>query len=125
MTTLESNSQASVTVQPGGAVHGTIRPPGSKSLSNRALLCAALAGSPSRLSGVLRSEDTQVMLSAIQKLGAELRESSDGTKVEIERGLAAVYRDQPVDIFVANSGTTIRFLAAALSAVATDHLPEL
>ena len=57
------------------------------------------------------------MLSAIQKLGAELRESSDGTKVEIERGLAAVYRDQPVDIFVANSGTTIRFLAAALSAV--------
>ncbi len=107
----------SVTVQPTGPIVGSIRPPGSKSLSNRALLCAALATQPSHLTGVLRSEDTRVMIDALRILGGILQESDDGTEIIIERGIQAVHSDQPTDLFVANSGTTIRFLAAALSAM--------
>src|ERR1051325_1437055 len=52
-----------------GPVRGRIRPPGSKSLTNRALIVAALAGGNSRLEGVLDSRDTQVMIDSLQRLG--------------------------------------------------------
>ena len=53
---------ASVQVNPGGPVEGVIRPPGSKSLTNRALICAAFAKGRCQLTGALQSEDTKVMI---------------------------------------------------------------
>ncbi len=52
-----------------GPVIGSIRPPGSKSITNRALICAALAEGESELTGALDSEDTQVMAAALNRLG--------------------------------------------------------
>ncbi len=104
-------------VHPGGPVRGTIRPPGSKSISNRALLCASLASQPTHLTGVLRSEDTRVMVDGLRAMGGLLQESDDGTQILIQRGIQPYHAEKPLELFVANSGTTIRFLVAALSAI--------
>ena len=109
-----------VEVIPGGPVSGTIRPPGSKSLTNRALLCAAFAPGRSRLSGALRSDDTEVMIKALKKIGLRVEESEGGRTIEItgiDRGSVAPQSESEVDLFIGNSGTTIRFLTAALSAL--------
>ena len=109
-----------VEVIPGGPVSGTIRPPGSKSLTNRALLCAAFAPGRSRLSGALRSDDTEVMIKALKKIGLRVEESEGGRTIEItgiNRGSVAPQSESEVELFIGNSGTTIRFLTAALSAL--------
>ncbi len=61
-----------ITIHPTGRIDATIQPPGSKSITNRALICAALAEGQSELEGVLESEDTQVMVDAIQTLGIKV-----------------------------------------------------
>lgn len=115
-------SAASVELTPGGPISGTIRPPGSKSLTNRALICAAMAKGRSVLTGALASEDTEVMIEALRSIGVELQVSDGGRTVVIEKPALQVERsksdtDQPLALFIANSGTSIRFLTAALSAL--------
>ena len=56
-----------------GPVRGAVRPPGSKSLTNRALAVAALADGATRLTGALDSDDTRVMLGALRALGLTVR----------------------------------------------------
>ncbi len=63
---------SAVRIHPCEAVDASIRPPGSKSITNRAVVCAALARGTSRLTGVLDSEDTSVMISAWRQLGLDL-----------------------------------------------------
>ncbi len=118
---------ASVEVTPGGPVEGVIRPPGSKSLTNRALICAAFASGRSKLTGALQSEDTKVMIDALRSVGVGI-DISDGGKTLVVDGQgsgrqagrqAGVQADDSgtlQELYVANSGTTVRFLAAALSA---------
>ncbi len=92
-------------------IEGRIRPPGSKSITNRALVCAALARGASRLSGVLDSQDTRVMAAGLATLGI-------GVDVDWPAGTATVSgcggtipaADATLDC--AASGTTMRFLAA-------------
>lgn len=113
-----------VEVQPGGPVDGACRPPGSKSITNRALLCAAFARGPSVLSGALRSEDTGVMIDALRELGIAIEAAQDGRVLHIagwESRRQAAGASRPLDLFVGNSGTTIRFLTAALSAWGGDY----
>ncbi|XZE55147.1 3-phosphoshikimate 1-carboxyvinyltransferase [Planctomycetaceae bacterium SH139] len=108
-----------VEIMPGGPVVGAMRPPGSKSLTNRALICAALANGRSKLTDVLDSEDTRVMIAALQAVGVELDVDLAKQTIEVE-GLAGSHRDQQaaeVSLEIGNSGTTIRFLTAALSAL--------
>lgn len=100
---------------PAGTLSATIRPPGSKSITNRALICAALARGDSRLSGALASEDTQVMVAALRQLGLHLEHDLTAAEIRV-RGGAGRLPVQQADLFVANSGTTIRFLAAMLAA---------
>lgn len=95
-------------------VHGTVRVPGSKSLTNRALICAAMAEGTSVLTGVLESEDTEVMIHAWQALGLELHWQKDREQVEIV-GCGGKPPQLSGELFVANSGTSIRFLTAALA----------
>lgn len=118
-----SHEQACVSVIPGGAVEGSIRPPGSKSLTNRALICAALAKGSSKLRGALRSEDTEVMIESLAKIGIDVAASNAGRSLTVG-GLSADQLDQKTrhELFVANSGTTVRFLTAALSALGGRYL---
>lgn len=69
---------------------------------------------------MLQSDDTRVMLDALRALGLSIRETAGGTILEIASGLTEPPA-RPLDVFVGNSGTTIRFLTAALSALGGDY----
>ena len=104
---------SSIEIQPiAGPLNATIRPPGSKSLTNRALVCAALARGVSNLHGVLHSEDTRVMIEALAALGIAIEEDSADAPVAAVTGCGGRVSAGLADLFVANSGTTIRFLTA-------------
>lgn len=107
-------SYDTVTITPSGPLRGVIRPPGSKSITNRALVCAALAKGRSQLTGALDSEDTQVMIESLQRLGVGV-EFDVPTQVISVEGLGGAPRVGQADLFVGNSGTTIRFLTALVS----------
>jgi 3-phosphoshikimate 1-carboxyvinyltransferase len=92
-------------------VVGSIRPPGSKSITNRALICAALAEGVSTLRGALDSEDTRVMIAALEKLGVRIRVEDNGRTLHIA-GCGGVIPASRAELFVANSGTSMRFLTA-------------
>lgn len=109
-------SSASVSVQPGGPVSGQIRPPGSKSLTNRALICAAMSDGQSILSGALRSEDTEVMIDSLLKCGVTIESANAGQTIHVDGSKRQSRSSQSKELFLANSGTSIRFLTAALSA---------
>lgn len=110
-----------VHIFPCSPVDSAIRPPGSKSITNRAIICAALARGTSTLTGVLDSEDTQVMIAAWKQLGLEIDHDKAEATLRIE-GCGGNIPKSEAEIFVANSGTTIRFLAAALSACEGDFV---
>ena len=94
-----------------GPVSGSIRPPGSKSITNRALVCAALARGASVLTGVLDSQDTRVMAAGLQSLGIDL--AADWPRGEIGVvGCGGAIPATAATIDCAASGTTIRFLSA-------------
>src|SRR5689334_2957992 len=88
-----------------GPLHGRVRPPGSKSITNRAVVCAALANGVSTLSGALDSEDTRVMLEGLSQLGFEV-ETKDSGRTLVIRGTNGAVPALEADLFCANSGTT-------------------
>jgi 3-phosphoshikimate 1-carboxyvinyltransferase len=114
------NDRSFVEVQPGGPVTGTIRPPGSKSLTNRALICAALADGPSVLRGALQSDDTRVMVEGLRQIGVTVEQTDGGSTIRVLPGRTGQSAGQTIEIEIGNSGTTIRFLTAALSALGGD-----
>lgn len=91
-------------------IQGTIRPPGSKSLTNRAVVIAALAQGESVLRGVLHSDDTRVMLDSLGRLNINVTPS--GTDLYVT-GCAGRIPAVSADLWLENSGTSIRFLTAA------------
>lgn len=91
------------------------RVPGSKSITNRALALAALAAGETRLEGVLASDDTRYMRVALEALGIGVREL-DATTLVIDGGRSKL-RPAAEPLFVGNSGTTVRFLAALAALV--------
>ena len=108
-----------VTIAGSGPLQATIRPPGSKSITNRALVCAALADGPSTLSGALDSEDTRVMVDALRQLGLDVQVDLAAATIRVVGGGGRLPVPE-ADLFVANSGTTIRFLTGMLAAT-TGH----
>jgi 3-phosphoshikimate 1-carboxyvinyltransferase len=103
-----------IEIQPSGPIRGTIRPPGSKSITNRALLCAALAEGESLLVGALDSEDTRVMSESLRRLGLTVEHDAATATIRVE-GCAGRIPAASASLFVANSGTSARFLTAALA----------
>ena len=95
-------------------VCGQLRPPGSKSITNRALVCAALATGQSRLSGALDSDDTRVMVAGLQSLGVSITADWDHLLLIVE-GTAGLIPAATATIDCQASGTTMRFLAALAS----------
>src|SRR5580658_9787679 len=102
-------------------VSALITVPGSKSITNRALILAALADGPVTLRGALWSEDTQIMTAALRQLGFAIELEQDvkefcNRTIRIQ-GLGGLIpnggtADKPLDLFVGNAGTAARFLAA-------------
>jgi 3-phosphoshikimate 1-carboxyvinyltransferase len=103
------------------SVQAEITVPGSKSITNRALILAALANGKTALQGALWSEDTQAMVDCLQKLGFEISVENDpkefcnrtitvqGLGGKIPRGGTV---ESPLELFVGNAGTAARFLSA-------------
>ncbi|RRO10479.1 3-phosphoshikimate 1-carboxyvinyltransferase [Pectobacterium aquaticum] len=106
--------QESLTLQPIKLINGTLNLPGSKSVSNRALLLAALAEGKTRLTNLLDSDDVRHMLTALTALGVDYHLSSDRTVCEISGLGGAFTASQPLELFLGNAGTAMRPLAAAL-----------
>lgn len=102
-------------VQPiPGPLNSTVRPPGSKSLTNRALACAALADGRSVLTGALDSEDTRVMIDALQRLGIGVAANGSRTTLTVD-GCGGRIPATKAELYVANSGTTVRFVTALVA----------
>ena len=94
-----------------GPVQARVRLPGSKSITNRALLLAALADGESRLQAPLHSEDTFYMAESLRALGVSVEETPEQDFLVTGRG--GVFAAPAGPLFVGNSGTTVRFLTAA------------
>ena len=103
-----------IEIQPAtGPIQSTIRPPGSKSITNRALPLAAMAAGRSVLTGVLDSDDTQFMIESLRRLGIEIETDWDQHCVSVN-GCGGQFPNSNAELFIGNSGTTVRFLSAIL-----------
>ncbi|VVT21437.1 3-phosphoshikimate 1-carboxyvinyltransferase [Hoeflea sp. EC-HK425] len=99
-------------VPPGQALSGVVAPPGSKSITNRALLLAGLARGTSRLTGALKSDDTRYMADALRAMGVDIEEPDATSFVVTGTGTL----EPPAGpLFLGNAGTATRFLTAAVA----------
>ena len=103
---------AVLTVDPIHRAAGTVRMPGSKSISNRALLLSALAEGSTLLVDLLDADDTRVMRDALSTLGVRLATVEGGLQVE---GCGGSFPVRDARLFLGNAGTAFRSLTAALA----------
>ena len=102
------------TIIPKGELDAVATPPGSKSITNRALILAALADGKTILTGALASEDTQIMAVGLSQLGLSLDWNTERCQIDVY-GQGGQFLHRQADIYVGNSGTTARFLTAVLA----------
>ena len=110
-------STAFLDIPPLASAGGTVTLPGSKSISNRVLLLAALSHGTTRVHDLLDSDDTHVMLDALRQLGCGVRQQGSTTEIDGLAGQLAVHQ---ADLFMGNAGTAIRPLTAALAVLGGD-----
>jgi 3-phosphoshikimate 1-carboxyvinyltransferase len=106
-------------LEPVMHVQGTVRLPGSKSISNRTLLLAALSEGDTMIHDLLASDDTMVMLGALRSLGIRWDEIDGRTNLVHGGGGALPVHE--ADLFMGNAGTAIRPLTAALAVLGGDY----
>jgi 3-phosphoshikimate 1-carboxyvinyltransferase len=114
----------SLVLMPAARAVGTVPLPGSKSISNRMLLLAALAQGSTEIIDLLASDDTHVMLTALQKLGVVWEQHLQGDLPTHDYRVDGIDGRFPVhqaDLFMGNAGTAIRPLTAALAASGGDY----
>ena len=102
-------------------VRGCIKLPGSKSITNRVLLMAALGTGVTKLIDPLRSEDTDQMINALIKLGVSVEEVNNDKKIIEIKGAEHNFPNKNTNLFLGNSGTTFRPLAAVLAMMRGDY----
>jgi 3-phosphoshikimate 1-carboxyvinyltransferase len=112
--TFDLTSPAVTVVPPAGPLRGRVSPPGSKSITNRALLLAGLARGTSRLTGALKSDDTRLMADALRAMGVRVEEPGATEFVVTGDGRL---REPAGPLVLGNAGTATRFLTAAVAAV--------
>ncbi|MEW5891693.1 MAG: 3-phosphoshikimate 1-carboxyvinyltransferase [Pseudomonadota bacterium] len=98
---------------------GSVKLPGSKSISNRILLLAALAQGTTEVKALLDSDDTRVMLEALKRLGVNWTRQPDSDDYRVE-GVGGAFPVKEADLFLGNAGTAFRSLTAAC-ALANGH----
>lgn len=103
-----------LTLEPIAKIDGEINLPGSKSLSNRALLLAALAKGTTKITNLLESDDTRHMLNALKQLGVEYTLSDDKTECSVVGNAGPINNEGMHELFLGNAGTAMRPLCAAL-----------
>ena len=103
------------------AARGTVRLPGSKSISNRVLLLAALAKGTTLVRALLDSDDTRVMLDALRALGVGVARVSDSDDYEIT-GVGGAFPVKQAELFLGNAGTAFRSLTAACALSGGDYV---
>jgi len=103
-----------LTLKPIYKIEGEINLPGSKSLSNRALLLAALAEGTTKITNLLESDDTRHMLNALKHLGVDYHLSDDKTECVVTGNGGVFTCSEPKELFLGNAGTAMRPLCAAL-----------
>jgi 3-phosphoshikimate 1-carboxyvinyltransferase len=108
-----------IDLEPVMRVQGTVRLPGSKSISNRTLLLAALSEGTTTIHDLLASDDTSVMLDALKKLGIRWEQIDERTHVV--HGAGGKLPVAQADLFMGNAGTAIRPLTAALAVIGGDY----
>lgn len=109
-----------LTLEPIAHITGEVHLPGSKSISNRVLLLAALAQGTTQISNLLDSDDVRHMLNALSALGVQFTLSSCRTRCEVE-GMAGLFsKAEAISLFLGNAGTAMRPLTAALAASNID-----
>jgi 3-phosphoshikimate 1-carboxyvinyltransferase len=109
-----------VDLHPAAQVQGTVRLPGSKSISNRTLLLAALAHGTTEIKDLLASDDTLVMLNALNQLGVHWSQEG-ATQNYTVHGANGTFPNHKADLFMGNAGTAIRPLSAALAVIGGDY----
>jgi 3-phosphoshikimate 1-carboxyvinyltransferase len=107
-------------LQPAPHASGSVRLPGSKSISNRTLLLAALAEGTTEIHDLLASDDTHVMLMALQKLGIQWQQDGESSHYTVH-GSGGTLPVHQADLFMGNAGTAIRPLTAALAVIGGDY----
>jgi pentafunctional AROM polypeptide len=102
----------SIEVHPGVAQSSNVicAPPGSKSISNRALVLAALGSGTCRIKNLLHSDDTEVMLNALERLGAATFSWEEEGEVLVVNGKGGNLQAYPSPLYLGNAGTASRFL---------------
>src|SRR5687767_1223453 len=98
----------SIELKPARRAAGTVRLPGSKSISNRVLLLAALASGETEIGGLLDADDTKVMREALAALGISFQKN-------LVTGAGGPFPVRKADLFLGNAGTALRPLTAALA----------
>ena len=102
-------------------VRGCIKLPGSKSITNRVLLMAALGSGVTKLIDPLKSEDTDQMINALIKLGVSVEEVNNDKKIIEIKGAEHNFPNKNTNLFLGNSGTTFRPLSAVLAMMRGDY----
>jgi 3-phosphoshikimate 1-carboxyvinyltransferase len=103
-----------IDLAPISLVSGTVLLPGSKSISNRTLLLAALAEGVTEVKALLASDDTRHMLAALKQLGVNWAQQGDSRDYRVE-GVGGEFPTKQADLFLGNAGTAFRPLTAALA----------
>lgn len=115
-------STPSIQLGPLKSIRGELELPGSKSISNRALLLCALSNGKTRLHGLLDADDTRVMRAALKSLGVAITETSENGKAICEvTGCNGRFTTAQADLFMGNAGTAIRPLTATLAVLGGDY----
>lgn len=107
-------------LQPAMHARGTVQLPGSKSISNRTLLLAALSKGTTHIHDLLASDDTLVMLNALRQLGIKWEQQGSSNDYIVHGGDGA-FPARQADLFMGNAGTAIRPLTAALAVLGGDY----
>lgn len=110
---------AHLDIPPLESAGGTVRLPGSKSISNRVLLLSALSTGHTDIADLLDSDDTRVMLAALDKLGCRIEQRPDN-RLRVH-GLGGHLPVQKASLFLGNAGTAMRPLTAALALLAAEQ----
>ena len=110
-----------ITLKASKQVRGCIKLPGSKSITNRVLLMAALGSGVTKLIDPLRSEDTDQMINALIKLGVSVKELNDDKNIIEIKGIEHNFPNKNTNLFLGNSGTTFRPLTAVLAMMRGDY----
>jgi len=110
----------SLTLEPIAKVGGQVQIPGSKSLSNRILLLAAMASGETVITNLLDSDDIRRMLESLSALGVDYQLSDNNTRCTVQ-GLGSSFNMANTELFLGNAGTAMRPITAALCVGAGDY----